>query len=208
MPDLSEQPWALLKQPDQRSCGATVLVVARMLADPAYAASMDGSQGPVGLAFPRTVAGDKALQARFRTETLAMHQRVTGLADVSGKPQIPWPRKFGTPPWAVARQLSGTRAADGSFARYDWHVARTDLPGAYDRLLAAPRAGRVAALFVGSEWIPRHVTLVVQATATGKLEIFDPAYGRLDELDRFAFLGRRIGIAGWDVPWFVITPDT
>ena len=78
MPDLPEQPWELLKQPDQRSCGATVLVVARMLADPAYAASLDGSQCPVGLAFPRTVAGDKALQARFRTETLAMHQRVTG----------------------------------------------------------------------------------------------------------------------------------
>jgi hypothetical protein len=65
----------------------------------------------------------------------------------------------------------------------------------------------VAALFVGSDWVPRHVALAVRATATGKLQIYDPAYGRLDEVDRFAFLGRRVDIAGWDVPWLVVTPD-
>ncbi len=204
MPDLPEQPWELLKQPDTRSCGAASMVVARLIGDPGYRRLLEGGSS---LENPRTVAGDAALRERFKTETLAMHQRITGLADVSGKPQIPWPRKFGTPPWAVARQLSGTRAADGTLARYDWHVARTDLPGAYDRLLAAPRSGRVAALFVGSDWVPRHVALVVRATATGKLQVYDPAYGRLDEVDRFAFLGRRVGIAGWDVPWIVVTPD-
>ena len=204
MPDLPEQPWELLKQPDTRSCGAASMVVARLIGDPGYRRLLEGGSS---LENPRTVAGDAALRERFKTETLAMHQRITGLADVSGKPQIPWPRKFGTPPWAVARQLSGTRAADGTLVRYDWHVARTDLPGAYDRLLAAPRSGRVAALFVGSDWVPRHVALVVRATATGKLQVYDPAYGRLDEVDRFAFLGRRVGIAGWDVPWLVVTPD-
>ena len=31
--------------------------------------------------------------------------------------------------------------------------------------------------------------------------------GRLDELDRLAFLGNRVDIAGWDVAWFVVTPE-
>ena len=137
------------------------MVVARFLGDPEYRQLLEGGS----LTSPRTVAGDAALRERFKTETLAMHQRITGLADVSGKPQIPWPRKFGTPPWAVARQLSGTVGADGTRATYSWHVARTSLPGAYQRLLDASRAGRVSAIYVGTTWVPRHVALVVEATA-------------------------------------------
>ena len=200
---MPEQPWSLLVQPDQRSCGATVLVVARMLTDPAYASRIDG---PTGLEAARTVAGAASLKARFRDEALSMHRRVTSLADVSGRPQIPWPRTFGTPPWAVARQLSGTLAADGSLVPYDYHLARSDPSSAFVRLLASSRAGRLAALFIGSTWIPRHVALVVDATAAGTLRVFDPARGRLDELDRSAFVGRRVDIAGWDVPWFDVTP--
>ena len=74
-----------LRQPDQRSCGAACLVVARMLLDPAYA--------------------DLAARA-FRPEVLGMHGRVTGPVDARGALQVPWPRALGTPPWAVARQLS------------------------------------------------------------------------------------------------------
>jgi len=136
-----------------------------------------------------------------------MHARVTGLADVSGHPQVPWPRAFGTPPWAVARQLSGTRAADGTLAPYSWHVARTDLSAAFERLLGAGDDHRVCAAFIGSTWLPRHVVLVVDRTAAGTLHVFDPARGRLSELTRTAFTSRKVGIAGWDMPWFVVTPD-
>ena len=197
MPEMPEQPWELLKQPDQRSCGAASMVVARFLVDADYRRLLEGSS----LESPRTLAGDAALRERFKTETLAMHQRITGLADVSGKPQIPWPRKFGTPPWAVARQLSGTPAADGTLARYDWHVARTDLPAAYQRLLDTGNSGRVSAIFVGSTWMPRHVVLAVDATAHGTLHVYDPARGELSELrtsrvpprrDRHRGLGRRV----------------
>jgi hypothetical protein len=199
MPD---QPWNLLVQPDQRSCGATVLVVAKMLGDPAYEAFIDGTADAV-----KPLADSRGMQDRFRSETLAMHRRITGLADVSGKPQLPWPRTFGTPPWAVARQLSATRAADGSRASYSWHVARTSLPAAYDRLLAAAGSGRVSALYLGSTWIPRHVVLVVDAAPAGSLHVYDPARGRLTQLDRAAFVASEVDIAGWDVPWFVVTPD-
>ena len=162
---------------------------------------------PATPAYAASVVGHQRLTERFRAEALAMHQRITGLADVSGRAQLPWPRAFGTPPWAVARQLSGTRAADGSRATYSSHVCRLSPSGAFDRLLAAGDAGRVSSVFIGSTWLPRHVVLVVDRTPAGTVRVFDPARGRLSELDRAAFVGRQIGIAGWDVPWFVVTPD-
>jgi hypothetical protein len=180
------------------------MVVARFLGDLDYRSMLEGGS----LTSPRTVAGEAALRERFKTETLAMHRRITGLADVSGKPQIPWPRTFGTPPWSVARQLSATVGADGTRATYSWHVARTSLPSAYQRLLDAARVGRVSAIYVGTTWVPRHVALVVDATARGTLQVYDPARGRINELDRFAFLGNRVDIAGWDVAWFVVTPGS
>ena len=180
------------------------MVVARFLGDPDYRRLLEGGS----LESPRTVAGDAALRERFKTETLAMHALITGLSDTSGKPQIPWPRKFGTPPWAVARQLSSTPAADGSRASYSWHVARTSLPAAYQRLLDAGNSDRVSAIFVGSTWVPRHVVLVVDATVRGTLHVYDPARGEMSELDQTRVPpAAEIDIAGWDVAWFVVTPD-
>ena len=181
------------------------MVVARFLGDPAYRTLLEGGS----LTSPRTLAGDTALRERFKTETLAMHQRITGLADVSGKPQIPWPRKFGTPPWAVARQLSGTVGADGTpcdvlLAR-GAHEPAGRVPAAARRLAGRPGVGDLRRRPPG---LPRHVALVVEATARGTLNVYDPARGRLDELDRLAFLGNRVDIAGWDVAWFVVTPES
>ena len=107
----------------------------------------------------------------------------------------------------MARQLSATPSADGTPATYSSHVARIGLSGAFDRLLAAGDAGRVSSIFIGSTWLPRHVVLVVDRTTAGTVHVFDPARGRLTELDRAAFTGKKLGIAGWDVPWFVVTPD-
>ena len=194
---------ATLRQPDATTCGAAVLVMARSISDPGYAELLATGLHPLtGYRLPG------AIQERFAAEALAMHRRTTSSVDVRGAAQLPWPQKYGTPPWAVARQLSGTVGADGTRATYSWHVARTSLPGAYQRLLDATRAGRVSAIYVGTTWVPRHVALVVEATATGTLNVYDPARGRLDELDRLAFLGNRVDIAGWDVAWFVVTPDS
>jgi hypothetical protein len=66
-----------LVQPDQRSCGPSSLVAARMLLDPAYR------------------------PADFAAEVLALHKTVTTAA----ASRIPWPRALGTPPWAVEAQL-------------------------------------------------------------------------------------------------------
>lgn len=179
------------------------MVVARFLGDPDYRSMVEGG----GLTNPRTVAGDAALRERFKAETLSMHRRITGLSDAAGRFQLPWPRKFGTPPWATARQLTATPAADGTFTSYSWHVARTRLSSAYQRLLDTTAAGRVSAIFVGSTWLPRHVVLVVDAPGEGTLRVYDPARGRVSVLDRTAFTGNKIDIAGWDVGWFVVTAD-
>ncbi len=101
---------ARLVQPDERSCGAAVLVVARALLDRGYAELLVSGRHPgTGFVLPGSLAD------RFRHETLAMHARVTGLVDAAGRLQVPWPRALGTPPWAVARQLS----APGSLPRVD-----------------------------------------------------------------------------------------
>lgn len=70
-----------LRQPDQRSCGPSSLVAARLLLDPAR---------------DRTA---------FAAEVLALHRELTAPV-MFGRAQLPWPRALGTPPWAVARALS------------------------------------------------------------------------------------------------------
>lgn len=78
-----------LHQPDQRSCGATCAVTARMLVDPAYATRFEGDQ-----------------QA-FGAEVLATHRRLCSWT-AQGSAQVPWPRALGTQPWALARDLAHT----------------------------------------------------------------------------------------------------
>lgn len=83
-----------LAQPDQRSCGPSTLVAARLLVDPAYE------------------------PASFSEEVLDLHRRITGPV-AFGRVQVPWPRALGTPPWAVARAMT-----DLTGTPYRTHVAR------------------------------------------------------------------------------------
>ena len=148
-----------------------------MLLDPAYAA---------------TVTPDT-----FRDEVLDLHRRVTRPLDARGALQLPWPRALGTPPWAVARQLSALDAERT-------YVARLALrrPRAFDRLASA---GAPAVLYVGSTWLPRHVVLVVEASEAS-LRVYEPSRGVVVGVSRDAFLEARLGLAGWAKPWFTVTP--
>jgi len=198
-PPMSELPWAALVQPDSLSCGPSSLVVARMLADPSYAASL--GVAPTGSAALLDSAG---VAARFRDEVLAMHRRVTSSAAPDGRAQLPWPRRLGTPPWAVARQLAATPGPDGTSVPYGWHLVRTDPATGFARLSRSPR---VTALFLGNDWLPRHIVLVIDTTPERALRVYDPARGRVVLVEREDFTRRRLGVAGWDAPWFVVTPQ-
>lgn len=159
-------------QPDARSCGACCLVALRALRDPGYAATLGGP-------------------GRWARQVLTTHREVTALRD-HGRIAVPWPRALGTPPWAVARRLrllTGRR----------WRV-RTIRLGAGRRREVAAGAADPAVLFVGTRWLPRHVTLVLSADDEG-LRIYDPGRGRV------AVVRPADGLAsatGWSTPWFLV----
>jgi hypothetical protein len=198
-----------LVQPDRRSCGASVLVVARMVLDRGYAELVASGRHPVtGFELPGSRAD------RFRGEALAMHRRVTGLVDVHGRLQLPWPRALGTPPWAVARQLSATgRPAP----RHAVVTLRAGRGAVFDRIVAATAAGRPVPVYVGNRWAPRHVALFLGGDPGGgpggspgrvdRLRCYDPASGRVVDVEREAFVRGRLGLSGWDRPWCAVLPS-
>lgn len=168
-----------LAQPDERSCGAACLVVARALDDAAYLARV-------------------ASPAGFRAEVLGMHTRTTSLSDVTGQLQPPWPRALGTPPWAVARQLTGATGTPHAVRPVRW----SDGEAAYDGLVDLARP---AALYVGSRWLPRHVVLVLEGSPV-RLRIYEPSHGAVVTVGRERFVDQRLALAGWDVRWFSVVP--
>lgn len=181
-----------LRQPDRRSCGASALVAARMLTDPSYADRIAVDPGP-----------------RFRDAVLSLHRGVTRLRDPDGRLQPPWPRAIGTPPWALARGLA---AAGGEpRVRHRTRLAVTDPASGHDHAHAAVAAGHPVALYVGSRSLPRHVVLafeVAREPAGEALRVYEPSTGRLLTISREAAGRRRLGLAGWDVLWFVVGPTT
>ncbi len=69
------------------------------------------------------------------------------------------------------------------------------------------RAGRPALLYVGNAHLPRHVVLVLPATGGQELDVYEPSAGRVVDLPESAFAARRLGLAGWDVPWALVWPN-
>ncbi len=163
-----------LRQPDRRSCGAATLVFAEMLRNPEYAAQV--------------------LRGSFATESLAMHARVTGPADVAGRLQPPWPPALGTPPWAVARHL-GARFGTPYRVRLIRQSGR----------LALDVQDRPAALYVGSRWLPRHVVLAVQQLDDA-VRMYEPGSGRVVRVTREEWIEGRLLLGGWREPWGVVSP--
>jgi hypothetical protein len=98
---------AALRQPDQTSCGAACVVLARMLRSSAAPAS-------------------------FSEEVLDTHRRLVRPLDAAGRAQLPWPPALGTPPWALARALGEIEAS-----RYVTHVARWSRSAAFATVVTA-----------------------------------------------------------------------
>jgi hypothetical protein len=65
-------------------------------------------------------------------------------------------------------------------------------------------AGRPAALFVGSDLAPRHVVLALAAGADG-LRCYEPSAGAMVGVDRDAFVGGPLQVAGWSRVWAAVT---
>ena len=178
-----------LAQPDRRSCGAASLVAAQMLLDPAYA--------------DHVAAADRA--SGFAREALAAHRRVTRVVDARGALQVPWPRVIGTPPWAVARQMSALHGPDQAPVDYDAHLVWRDRAGLVSRIADACASGRPVPFYVGSRWLPRHVVLAV-APAPDGLQVYNPTRGTVAPMRTSDFVGSTLRFGRWRKPWFVVLP--
>lgn len=93
-----------LRQPDGFSCGAAVVVAARMLHDPAYR--------PIDV----------------QHEIRRVHRELVATSH-AGRAQLPWPRVLGTPPWALSREWSRLHGRDVAV-----DLARFSPAGSYDVL--------------------------------------------------------------------------
>jgi hypothetical protein len=177
------------RQPDPTTCGPTCLVVARILHDEEY-------------------AGRASDPDTFQSEILELHRRVTSPRDTTGRMQLPWPRFFGTPPWAAARQM--TAVTDTAYTS-KW--ARTGRERAFDRIAGATDSGHLVPVFVGSRGLPRHVVLAIgrgdgqsDGQNDGALRFYEPASGRLVDVSRADFAKGQVDLAGWGSPWFTVLP--
>lgn len=176
-----------------------------MLADPTFARW-------VNLGLPRDAGPPPQLDGTASERFAAYEQVVVGRTNAlfgGGRPQLPWPRALGTPPWGARRELelgSGPRAGP-----YAVHPVRCGPRGSLERAFAGLRAsvvpGRPALLYVGSPWLPRHVVLVLPATGRSELDVYEPSAGQVVGLRREAFVTRRLALAGWDVPWATVCAD-
>ena len=191
-----------LVQPDQRTCGSSCLVVARLLGDPAYAGWLAHGEVTDRPRDPRTPA------RRFADEVLATHARTNRWSDAAGRLQAAWPRSLGTTPWAVARELTATGGTSPAGTPHRvLTVAPSDRARAYDTVLAAVTLGHAVPLFVGNRLLPRHVVLIL-AGDERSLTAYDPASGRRDRLLRADFTSGTLRVSGWTEPWFAVLPTT
>lgn len=201
-------PWRLgAVGPVQQSpvtCGSASLTVARMLVDPAFAQWVVTGQ-------PRTGAAtdSRTEQSRFADYERTVMSRTNALVGAGGRLQLPWPRALGTPPWGALGELETGAATAGT--RYRLRVVRFAGPAAlratYRHLVGVVDDGRPALLYVGDTLTPRHVTLVLPAAGAGVLDVYDPASGAVTALDEDRYAARRLGLAGWPMPWVLIQPD-
>lgn len=72
-------------------------------------------------------------------------------------------------------------------------------------LLSGASPHRPHAVYVGSDWLPRHVVLVLDADSR-RARIYDPAAGLLRTVGRDAWIDGSAGLGGWGTVWLVIRP--
>lgn len=185
------------------TCGSACLTVARMLVDPAFASWVrTGRPNPPGS------PGGATMAERFAAYERVVMRRTNSLFAGGQRPNIPWPRRLGTPPWGALRELEYGASRRGTI--YTLDVLRAehedDLVTSFDTLVDVVAEGEPALLYVGNAFTPRHVVLVLPGDGDRMLDVYDPASGRVDHLRRDTVVQRRLGLSGWDVPWVAVRP--
>lgn len=186
----------LVAQQSATTCGPNTLAMFRVLVDADYARAVDGQVNAGGW-------------GRLEVALARAANSVTR--------GVPWPRAFGTLPWAVARLL-GLLRLDGPASRLSWQVHRLCVPADGSTAEAAAAlhevlstlgrwcdAGLPLPLYVGNDRLPRHVVLLLEVTAD-RVVLYDPAAGAPVTLPRPGVEHADAPIAGWRRLWCVLTP--
>jgi hypothetical protein len=186
-------------QQSQISCGAACLVVSRMLLDATYAghvlSASERGPGPV-------------TNHRFAAMERVVMNRTNSAGGYFDRTLVPWPKRFGTSPWGAKAELENGAATPGTPYRMHLvrHLGPEALGTAYDSAVASVQPGRPALLYVGSDELPRHVTLVFAIDAWAAPVVYEPASGQVRAFDRDAFTSSALGLGGWDRPWVLVEP--
>jgi len=198
-----------------------------MLVSPEFAAWIVDGIDPAG-----GPADSRSQSERFAEHERTVMSRTNGLHAADGSLNLPWPHAMGTPPWGAEKELESSQLGMTG-ATYAMRVlgfgSGKTLREAHQALLGQVREGLPALLYIGNRWMPRHVTLVLPGAGPpgagpavsgqavggqavggqggdGVLDVYDPATGAVTILDPVRFATRRLGIAGWDVPWITVHP--
>lgn len=208
-------------QVDGTTCGAAVGAMLLAAGDPVVALALETGTvlgagtvletgaAPAGVRSPAHAPALTAAAAGF--DELQRHLlRATSRRAVLGL--LPWPRRFGTPPWGLAREA---RCADVRYRHVVVDVGdrpRTDALAAH--IEASLRAGTPLPLFTGgasrtgwSTAVPRHVVLLVDVEGTS-WRVYEPSRGRVLTVDArtWAVPERRDAWGRWSRPHWILLP--
>lgn len=197
------------RQQSPTTCGSAALTVARMLADPRFTRWITLGVGPDSGQDADPAADQSSTAARFAAYEQVVVGRTNALFGAAGRPQLPWPRALGTPPWGARHELELGLGPRG--ARFAVHPVRFGSRAGLERdftlLCSRVRPGHPALLYVGNAGLPRHVVLVLPPTGRSALDVYEPSSGRVVGLDPEPFVTRSLALAGWDLPWAVVWSD-
>lgn len=193
------------RQTTPTTCGSACLVVARSLADPAFAAWLDGAPGPAAFAGGPLDAGDPS--DRFARYEALVKARTVAPRGLRG-PQVPWPGALGTPPWTALAELVAAQGCSPRDYRLDVlrHRPVAERARRLRALADAVCPGRAALLYVGSATMPRHVCLVARPDAAGDAVVYEPSRGEVRALDPDALASGAQALGGWPLPWVALVP--
>ncbi|MGM0384874.1 MAG: hypothetical protein ACQERF_02665 [Actinomycetota bacterium] len=218
---------AVVRQTDPTTCGSTALLMLAATGDPALARWLEDGTLPEELPIdelppevpPSALARDLSAAGRIA----AAQHRIKERTNAAGVGPLPWPDRFGTPPWTAAREarFPGVR-----------YVHRpVDDRGEAGRamvttVLNALSQGFPVLLFTGGNRgqglvraLPRHVVLAVpsparRVTAAGDevISIFEPSEGMVHEVPAGELVDRTTphrALGNWThVQWVAFpTPD-
>ena len=192
--------------PTQQSpvtCGAACLTVARMLVDDPFARWVTAGSG-----LPVLGAEGSTPVERFASYERTVHRRTNGLKVSRAGIRPPWPRALGTPPWGARAELEAGASRVGT--RYEVDVLRPlgedGLRAAFERLHRVVDEGEPALLYVGSDLLPRHVTLVLPGQLDDVVDVYEPASGHVRQVTVTEVVEARLGLGGWDRAWLLVRP--